>query len=64
MSCTVGLVMRSTCLSVKRTVDSHKEFITDMKVHFCGFGITVPKQSLYASLIYTLFHEVGGKTVP
>ena len=60
----VGLFMGSTCLPVKRTADSHKGFVADMKVYFGGFRITVPKQSLYISLFYALFHEVGGKTVP
>ena len=56
--------MGNTSLSVKRTTDSHQGWVADMEVDFGGFGITVSKQSLYVSLLYTLFHKMGGKTVP
>src|SRR5699024_7087842 len=55
--------MTGTFFPVKGALDPQQRFIADMKVYFCGFGVTMSEQRLDVLTFYSLFHQMSGKAV-
>lgn len=56
--------MTGTFFPVKGALNPQQRFIADMKVYFCGFGVTMSEQRLDVLTFYSLFHQMSGKAVP